>query len=385
MHRTPLAYTAMTLLTIMSVLFVSATRLLGQDLEVTLVERARAFDRPLPLGKSFTVNGTAVCKDPVPSAVRLDTWAVSDALARELEAHIERSRSNGYRDRWNNIYDLHQPISPLTVGGAGADTTGGASADTTGTDSPSGDNAARADSVRAQRRLDMIDTDILASVSQYNMLVDAGHLGFARRIATYVDQPSTGGEFEIDHSPLDFETNYVFVLWRSTNKRFVFDKRQTQCDAPVLLVVREKSSPPLTTHFGVVYLPYKSTATIVAGIDISLIRTEEPWESSNRTLVQQGLSLTMGLPIASVSGAPAADDKQQTDSQDPWWQNLIFTLSVPFFDGIVDGGVGVVFDDVDQHNGDEDIKPRFLFGIGFDVDVFGYLWTKLSDVELTQP
>ena len=65
-------------------------------------------------------------------------------------------------------------------------------------------------------------------------------------------------------------------------------------------------------------------------------------------------------------------------------------LNIPFFDGSVNGGVGITFDNGQDKASDDageqtksDIEPRFVFGIGFDVDILGYLNKKLFDPKLT--
>ena len=170
---------------------------------------------------------------------------------------------------------------------------------------PSTDDVPSADSdplIPHQARLDLIDSRVFASWNQFTMLVNAGHLGFAQRVATYADENlPKDGEFEFNHDPLDYETNYVFVISSSSRKQLRFDKYQIQCDTPLLLTYRKKQVPKLASHFGVVYLPHKSTASFVAGIQLSLIRIAKSWEGFDRILVQQGLSLTMGVPIASSS------------------------------------------------------------------------------------
>ena len=81
-------------------LILSSTPLSAQDIETTLVRSAGTFDKPLPIGKRFTVTGRMLCQDTVPQSVRLDTWAVSDGVARELETHGERTRGDAHFDRW---------------------------------------------------------------------------------------------------------------------------------------------------------------------------------------------------------------------------------------------------------------------------------------------
>ena len=236
--------------------------------------------------------------------------------------------------------------------------------------------------VQREDRLDLLDNDISASRSQFTMLVNAGHLGFARRVATYAtEELSTNGKFEFRHEPLDYDTNYVFVISTSSSKRLSFDKRHIQCNLPLVLAYHKKPAPKLASHFGVVYLPHKSTATFVAGIELFLIRIAKSWGGFDRVLVQQGLSLTMGVPFGSLPAS--ADSDQEPDIQNSWWQEMVFMLNVPFFDGSVDSGMGIMFDNVHK-DGDYGVgKPKFVFGIGFDVDVLGYLIKKIGNPQLT--
>ena len=234
--------------------------------------------------------------------------------------------------------------------------------------------------VQGKDRLDLINDDISASRTQVTMLVNAGHLGFARRVATYAtEELTTNGEFRFRHEPLDYDTNYVFVISTSSSKRLSFDKRHIQCNLPLVLAYHKKPAPKLASHFGVVYLPHRSTATFVAGIELFLIRIAKSWGGFDRVLVQQGLSLTMGVPVGSFPAS--ADSVQNSDSSR--WQKMVFMLNVPLFDGSVDSGMGIMFDYVPKDGDDGGGKPKFVFGIGFDVDVLGYLIKKIGSPQLT--